>query len=72
MKTIHAIGIQLSSAVIIDRKDFEDNEIKDDKLGDIWWIAPKSKTHKEDIIPEELEDYKPIWEVDIALHVTML
>lgn len=41
--------------------------LKDDESSDIWWDAPKSKTHKDEEIPEELEKDKPSKdEIDMA------
>ena len=63
-------GIGVPSTVITNTDKLGEREIKDDRLGGIWWEAPKSKTNKEEDIPEWLEDDKPIWEkADLACYV---
>ena len=60
-------SVRVSSAVIIDTDELENKETKDNRSGNLWWEVPKSNTHKEEDIPEWLEDDKPIWEkADLA------
>lgn len=42
-------------AVIMDKDDVQDNEIKDDEIDDIWWKAPKSKIDEEEVYDEVKE-----------------
>ena len=59
-------GIGVPSTVITDTQDVLEKVMKGDKFGDIWWEAPKSKTHTEEDILEVLELDKPIGEEVLA------
>ena len=48
-------GIEVLSGIITETKDVLDKEVKEDKFGDMWWEALKSKTHSEESIPKALE-----------------